>query len=653
MQIPMFATDSAWRPPKMADLPSWAGAKRVGFDLETYDPYLKTLGPSVRRGGFIAGISFAVEDGPKFYLPIRHKGGDNLPVDGVLQYIRDQAATFTGELVGTNLAYDLDFAAEEGINFDSVKYFRDITIADPLIYELHMSYSLENISKRLGLAGKDESLLRLAAQEHGVDPKGGLWQLPARYVGAYAEQDAALPLQVLRRQERLIDDADLWDIYNLESRVLPVLVKMRRRGVLIDQDKLAQVEAWALQQEAGALRKIQHHTGVKINVGDVWKAGAIAPALESIGIALKKTAQGKPSVDKELLAGIDHPVAKAIAWARKTNKLRTTFASSVKEHMVKGRIHCTFKQIAAEDEDGETKGARFGRLSCVDPNLQQQPSRDEFASMWRSIYLPEPGAEWGCLDYSQQEPRWTTHFAAMCGFPKAAEAAQAYHDDPKIDNHQFMADLTGLPRKFAKNIYLGLCYGEGGAKLCRELQLPTRWAFSSGRGRARRLEYFESREEAQAARAAAGDGFFFEAAGEEGQRILDTFDQRAPFIRLLAKKAEETAKGRGYVVTGGGRHLHFPEKDDGSYDWCHKALNRVIQGTSADQMKRALVALDDEGFFLQLQVHDETDGSYWDRSSAFRAAQIMREIMPARVPFRVDVEIGRSWGEIELVEEPV
>lgn len=645
MQIPMFAAPAAWRPPAMDSLPEWAGAKRIGFDLETCDPTLKTLGPAVRRGGFIAGISFAIEDGPKHYLPIRHKGGDNLPVEQVLAYVRTQAASFKGELVGANLGYDLDYAAHEGIEFPGVEYYRDVTIADPLIHELHMRYSLEEISKRLGLPGKDETLLRLAAQQHGLDPKRDLWQLPARYVGAYAEQDAALPLQVVRRQERLIDDNDLWRIYNLESKVVPVLVRMRRKGVRVHTGRLDDVERWALQQETGALKKVLVHSGVKIAVGDVWKAGAIAPALEAIGVALNKTSTGGWNIDKDVLGSIDHPVAKALAWARKTNKLRTTFVKSVREHMVRGRIHCTFRQIAAEDDAGEQKGARFGRLSCTDPNMQQQPSRDEFATMWRSIYLPEEGEEWASLDYSQQEPRWTTHFAAVCGFPKAAQAAQAYHDDPKIDNHQFMADLTGLPRKFAKNLYLGLCYGEGGAKLSQECGFPTRFACAVGRGRDRRVSYHATREAAMEERRAAGDGYVFETAGEEGQNVIDQFDARAPFIRRLAKYAEEVAKSRGSITTIGGRKLHFPERPDGSYDWAHKALNRLIQGTSADQMKAALVAMDGAGLPLMLQVHDEAALSIKDRAQAVAGADIMRGVYEARVPFRVDIEIGPSWGE--------
>jgi DNA polymerase I-like protein with 3'-5' exonuclease and polymerase domains len=634
----------------MGDLPSWSGAKRVAIDCETKDIYLKDTGIGVRRGGYIAGVSFAIEDGPCHYLPLRHNGGDNVDCAQGLAYLRAQGAAFTGEIVGANLSYDLDYLWEEDINFPLIKYFRDIQIADPLIYELHMSYSLDNIAKRHGLPGKDETLLEQAAKAYGVGAKNGMWQLPGRYVGPYATADVVQPLLTLRRQERLIEEKDLWDIYNLESEVLPVLVRMRRRGVRIDQDKLTEIEDWSLREEAAALNVVHRETGVKIAVGEVWKSDALVPALEHIGLDLPKTSTGKKSVSQDVFASYDHPVTKAIAWSRKVNKLRTTFAESIRHHITNGRIHCTFNQIARESETGDQKGARYGRLSATNPNLQQQPNPDKdpaFAGEWRKVYLPEEDCEWACCDYSQQEPRWTTHFAAMMDLPKAREAAQAYHDDPNLDNHQFMADLTGLKRTYAKNIYLGLCYGEGGAKLCDDLGLPTRWAIRIGRGRDSEVMYFETHEEALEQRKQHPKGFVWRAAGEEGQAILDTFDDRAPFIRKIAREAEERAKQRGYVITAGGRRLHFTQREDGSYDWTHKSFNRVIQGTSADQMKKAMIAIDRAGFHMMLQVHDETDHSIADRAEADAIAELMCDAMPALVPFKVDVEIGPSWGEIK------
>lgn len=647
----MFAPEVTWKPPVISELPEWTDARRVCVDVETCDPQLRELGIGVRRGGYVVGIGFTIEDGPSHYLPIRHEGGDNMEVEPVLRYLRQQGEKTRADIVGANLTYDLDYLTEEDIIYPLARSFRDIQVADPLIYELHNSYSLKNIANRHGLPGKDETVLRQAAQDYGLDPKKELWRLPARFVAQYAMVDTQEPLHVLRRQERLIEENDLWDIWDLESAVLPVLLKMRRAGVRIDQEKLAEIEAWSINEETESLREVKRLTGVDIGVGNVWQPEAMARPLQALGIPVPKTGKGDPSVTKELLASIDHPVAKALAWARKTNKLRTTFASSVRTHMVNGRIHCTFNQIAREDEKGDQKGARYGRLSAVDPNLQQQPSRDEFASMWRSIYVPDEGGEWACLDYSQQEPRWTTHFAAKTNLAGARQAAQNYWDDPDLDNHTFMANLTGLDRKYAKCIYLGLCYGEGGAKLCDDLGLPTRWALAyRDENRRRQVEYYDTETEAYGAMHSREKAYVWRAAGEEGQHILDTFDGRAPFIKKLANLAKKRAEKVGEIRTVGGRLLHFPEKPGGGYDWTHKALNRLIQGSSADQTKRAMVELDRAGHYLQLQVHDEVDTTVWDRRIAFEMAEIMSTAMPdTLVPFRVDVEIGPSWGQIEEV----
>ncbi len=652
MQLPLFAPESDWVAPNLSDLPEWKGRGRVGFDCETIDPTLKKFGPGVRTNGKMVGVSFAFEDDnfkDKFYLPFRHKGGDNMDEVAVKRYLKHQMKHFDGQVVGANLSYDLDYSAEEDLHFENASFMRDVQIAEPLIDELQFSYSLKNIGDRHGIKTKDETLIREAAIAYGVDPKAGIGLLPARFVGTYAERDVTGPLELLRRQEKIIERDNLWQIFNLESRVLPILVKMRRRGVKIDQDKLAQVEEWALKQEAEALEYIRVETGVDIGVGNVWKAVNLAPALEAIGVRVRKTAKGQPNIDIEILAGIDHPVAERMAWARKVNKLRTTFAASIRRHMINGRIHCTFNQMARETEAGNTKGARYGRLSCVDPNLQQQPSRDEFAAFWRSIYIPDDGAIWGCLDYSQQEPRWTTHFASLIKLPKAEAAAKQYRDDPTTDNHTMMANLTGVPRKQAKAIYLGLCYGKGGASMCDELGLPTRWAVSeTDDNRRRKVHYVETQHEAMTLRMElSGETFAWRCAGKEGQEILDKFDKKAPYVKKLAQAVEKKAKKVGYITTICGRRLHFPEGNRG-YDFTYRALNRLIQGSSADQTKTALVEADAAGHYIQLQVHDEFDGSFATVQAAKDCAEIMKNCIPdTQVPFNVDVEIGPSWGEIK------
>lgn len=649
IQFPLFAPASTWAPPK--DLPSWAGAKRVAIDIESRDEQIKKLGPMVgrRKDAYVVGVSYAIEDGPSGYLPIRHLGGDNMDEGVVLRYLRDQGASFDGDLVGANISYDIDGLESDGVVFPKVRFFRDVEIADPLICELHDRYNLNAIAARWGLEGKAETLLNVAARDFKLsDPKRDLWKLPARFVGGYGEQDVRLPLQLLRRQEREIEEQDLWRVYDLESRLIPILTQMRRRGVRVHTGRLDQIEQWSIREEATALAEVRRLTGVAIAVGSVNRAEVIAPALRAIGYEPRLTPTGKLNIDKFVLASLKHPVATLIERARKVNKLRTTFVGSVRDHMTgDGRVHCTYNQLRKQkDEDSdETEGAAYGRLSCCHPNLQQQPSRDDFAAAWRAIYLPEEGEQWAACDFSQQEPRMAIHYACLShhlighsAWLTALAARDKYRSDPSTDNHQMMADMAHCKRKDAKEIYLGLSYGMGGAKLCRKLGLPTRVVVRGKLG-----VLFEVNTEE--GRALLKEGARrFEAAGVEGQALLDKFDAAVPFVRKLAQACERRAKEVGYITTLSGRRCRFPKDPSGNYDWTHKGLNRLIQGSSADQMKMGMVALWDAGFRVLIQVHDEVGNSVRSEEEAKAASQVMLDACPLELPSKVDIEMGESWG---------
>lgn len=662
-QLPLFEPESSWTPPSMSDLPTDWGSGRVGIDTETRDEQLKKLGPGVRRGGYIAGVSFAIEDGPGFYLPYRHGGGGNLDPDQVVRYLRDMAKKFPGTLCGANLGYDLDFLAEEGVEFPQVEWFRDVQVADPLINELHMNYSLEAISERRGIPGKDETVMMEALAAYGYKGSGmkaGIWSLHSKFVGPYAEQDARLPLTLLRRQEREIEEQDLWGVYNLESQVLPVLVRMRRRGVAVSTDRLEQVEAWAREQQQLAIDAANQLTRHRLDFNDITKPAALATVLTDLGVTLPKTKTGKDSVTAAVLEGLDHPIGGHLRRAKKMSTLRTTFCDGVRHHLTNGRIHCSFNQLRRQKDDGsgDTEGAAYGRLSSANPNLQNQPARDEeIGPMWRSIYVPDGDGVWASLDYSQQEPRQAVHFAVEAGadvigeaaWRAAREAARRYKEDPSTDFHQMMADMAGIKRKPAKNIFLGLSYGMGGAKLCRDLGLPTVWRLSWMEGRRRRFKDFDTKEEVLA-RAADGRkaGYkvrYWEAAGPEGQQLTDTFDERVPFVRRMANHCQDLAEKQGFIETLSGRRCRFPIKDNGEWDWVHKAFNRLIQGSSADQTKQAVVEMDRAGVPLQLQVHDEVDYTAESREAAVEASKIMENVVELNVPMKVDVECGPSWGE--------
>ena len=654
MPMPSFTPRSSWVPPSLASLPSWEGVKRVCVDLETRDPTLTKLGPGVRRNGHIIGFGFAIEGGPAAYLPTRHANGTNLDEDQVLRYMADQAKHFKGEIVGANLPYDLDYMAEKKIVFRQAM-FRDVQIAEPLLDELQFSYSLDNIAGRRGIPGKDERLLKAAAAAWGIDPKSGMWELPPEFVGPYAERDVLLPLELLRQQEAELDAQGLRPVWDLESRLLPVLVKMRRRGVRIDFDRLDQIDDWSTEREVSALSRITHITGIHLDTGDTTKTASLIPVLEHIGLRIPMTEptsrfpQGQKSVKNDWLKTLPKSdVIEAILEAKKFNKLRGTFVKSIRTHAVGDRIHCTFKQMVGESEgDDEASGAKYGRLSCKDPNLQQQPARDrEIGPMWRSIYLPDEGGQWCSLDYSQQEPRWLVHYAELMRLPKAKAMADRYRNDPTADNHNMMATLINpaweslapkikkSERDAAKIIFLGLCYGMGPGKLARSLGLPTaKRSFVNKRGKL--IEYI--------------------GAGDEAQALLDKFRVGVPFVKKLMKLAEEKAKKRGFIKTVEGRKCRFPKvwnKTTGRHEWdfTHKGGNRLIQGSAGGQMKTAMVDMDAAGVPIQLQVHDEVDLSIFEPQMALDAAEIMRNAVPCNIPHKVDIEVGPTWGDIEVPE---
>lgn len=551
--------------------------------------------------------------------------------------MKDQAKHYTGTICGANLGYDLDFLAEEGVVFRQAN-FKDIQIAEPLIDENQLSYSLDTLAKKYDFAGKYETQLIEAAKAYGVDPKKGLWQLPGRYVGPYGEVDAELPLKILRKQERIIDDQDLWDIYNLENKVLPVLVKMRRRGVRIDFDQLDRVEELTIAEETKFLKIIHDKTGVKIELDEINKSRLVVKALDVIQIPYGWTApsktypEGQPSVKREFLEpNKDHPVVNAILEARSYNKIRNTFVESIRKHAIGDRIHCTFNQLRRQDDNSdEVKGAGPGRLSSCDPNLQQQPSRHPIlGKAWREIYLPDEGGKWCSADYSQQEPRLFVHFAhiSKCTGTQVAVdkffAGYDWHDmttemafgvTRNENDPEELAKFLKL-RKKAKAVFLGLTYGMGQAKMCHSCGFATEKVMIRGAER--------------------------EVAGPEGRAFLAEFNRKVPFLKEIKDMVEKVAWNRRYIRTILGRHIHYPP----GLNMERKALNNLIQGSAADQTKLAMVLLDEKNYKIQLQIHDEIAITVYDEKTPKDIAEIMMTCVPLVVPSKVDVEIGASWGD--------
>ena len=630
-QRPLFEPESTWKLPDLATLANWDAADRVCLDVETFDPHLFATGPSVRTGGHLAGVGVGIEGGPSYYLPFQHEGGDNLPKENVMRYLRDQCKAFKGDIVGANLSYDLDWLWEEDVLMPEVRSFRDVLIAEPCINENKFRYSLDSVAGDWIGEQKDKTQMLEAARAYGMKKDSELGAyihlLPARHVGVYGEQDVKLPLKILRLQEAEIKKQDIQQVWDLETATLPVLVRMKRRGVKVDEDALMRIDVRATKERKEAAEFITSETGVSVGPEDAMKKSILVDALRAAGHQL----DADDAVDKHFIAARqdDCEVVAQLGRLRKWDTLRKLSIDPVKAHLVNGRIHCNFNQMAADKDNGKgTKGARYGRTSCEHVNMQQQPARDEeIGALWRKIYLPDDGGLWAALDYSQQEPRMLIHFAEICGMPGAKAAAQKYRDDPDADNHQMMADMAGIKRKEAKIIFLGLCYGMGQEKLCQDLGLPTK-IITLQRGPRK--------------------GEKMVVAGDAGAKLFETFHTKVPFVKAMEIMTKERAIDRGFIRTILQRKCRFKMGDDGLNYWgTQKALNRLIQGSSADQTKTAMVMADRAGYPLQLQVHDEIDLTVPDRAYANDIAEIMRTCVDLNVPSKVDVEVGPTWGDAE------
>jgi len=644
LQTPLWAPSLTWQATPVSQLPSWAGARRVCLDVECRDDDLYKLGPGVRRGGYVCGIAFAIEDGPAHYLPIRHEGGGNLSEDHVWAYLRDQGRAFTGEVVFNSAPYDLDYLWENKVEFPKVSAHRDVQVAEPLLDELQKKYGLDAICARRGLIGKDENKLREHAKAWSLDPKTGLWRLHAGAVGHYAIGDVRAPLPLLRVQEKEIEEQKLRETYDLESAVTPALVRMTRRGIRVDLDELDRVEVWAKGCLNEYLDKIHKLTGIRI--GSISKAEEVGVALKAHNVLVPTKTHGGTgkqmySVQKLWLQQQPDEVSKAVISAREFAKLIGTYVGGFRKHLVKDRLHPSFKQLVGasdededNDEDGDASGARFGRVASKHPNVQAQMKRSRvIEKKWRRVLIPDEGKRWFKADLGQQEPRLTVHFAELCKLPGATQAGNAFRDDPYFDPYQLMVELCKTPadtdlkqlRDDLKEVYLARCYGMGGGKLSKKLKLPT--VMSSFMKDGREVS--------------------FEAAGPEAQDKIARFDRGVPYVKALARMCTKSAMAKKYIIALGNRRVRFELDENGGIRDEHKALNKLIQGSAAHQTKKALVALDAAGFLLQLTVHDEFGYSGDDENEARRMGELTCDAVVIRVPFRCDIEAGPSYGDLK------
>lgn len=634
--------ETGWKPP--AFLPDLSRAQTIAFDVETYDPELTDAGPGWARGrGHIVGISAAVP-GHRWYFPIRHEVQPELNMD------RDQVmrwAKYMLELpmakVGANLIYDVGWLRQEGINVKGKLY--DVQFAEALLQE-ESKVNLEALGVKYTGAGKATDLLKeWCMSYYGTGVKNwrkDIYRAPVSLVGHYGEVDASLPLEVLQKQWTHLEAEGQLELFELECSLIPLLVDMRFAGVSVDVAYADRLRNTLHESEREIQAQIDAIAGFGVNMN---ASESLARAFDTLGLSYPRTAptaakpQGSPSFVKEFLSHHPHEFPQLITRARELAKLRGTFVEGyLLNKNVNGKVYGSFNPLS-----GTEGGAKTGRFASADPNLQNIPTRSAEGKLIRQAFIPDDGhLEWWKFDYSQIEYRLLAHFAVGEG----SDAIRSmYLNDPRTDYHASTAALiekvTGvkLSRSHTKNINFGLAYGMGLAKLAKDLGVSMK----------------------------------------EAQELSEAYHRGVPFAKETMKMLSDFANQYGYNRTILGRRTRFDLWEPSEWGvkgqalpyhaaiseygvnikraYLYRTLNYTLQGSSADMMKKAMATCYYSGIFdvtgvPRLTVHDELDFSVMDRSprtmEAFREMHhIMQTVIPLRVPVICDLDVGRSWGEVE------
>ena len=603
--------------------PEVTGVKQVAIDLETYDPEIKNLGGGwATNKGFVVGVAISFE-GFDGYFPVRHERGGNFSESEVKKWL---TKLFKEDpiVICHNAVYDLGWLRRWGVECDVTKVY-DTLIAAPLVDENRFSYSLNNLSKDYLGERKQGNILEDFGKEHGFKAIENMHLVPVEYVGVYAEQDTKLTYKLWEVLRVEIQKQGLTDVFNLETDLLRLLLEMRWKGVCVDLDKAEKTKKFFKNEEDKIYKNIKKETGISIDASDIYTAASLQKVFDKLGERYELTEKNKQAKISNLsMKESDNPLIQSISVAREYNKAHTTFIDSILKHQVEGRIHAEINQLK-----GEYGGTVSGRLSMNNPNLQQVPSRNEIIGpKIRSLFLPENKEKWVSLDYSQQEPRLLVHYAKKHDLEGAETLIKFFHDGE--DFHQVTANMAQISRKEAKTIGLGLMYGMGIAKLADSLDISQ----------------------------------------DQAKSLKKKYNDNVSFLNNIIVRATRYTEQNGYINTLLGRKCRFDlwenkdfhdkrmmnyENAKKTWAWnemkragTYRALNRLIQGSAADQTKKAMVDLwNNHGIVPMIQIHDELNISVADETQVKEIKDTMESAVELHVPVKCEAKIGINWGEIK------
>jgi DNA polymerase-1 len=575
-------------------------AQLVCFDTETTG-----LDPLEAK---IVGLSFAMEPGHACYIPLAHRypgAPDQLPLEATLARLAPWFADPAKRKLGQNVKYDQHVLANHGLALDGVAHD---TMLQSYVLEAHRPHDMDSLAWR-HLDVKTISYAEVAgkgAKQIGFD------QVDIADATAYSAEDADITLQLHHYlHPRVAADAKLDHVYAaIEMPVREVLFEMEREGVMLDTVLLAAQsrelgeKVMALEQQAYAL------AGQPFNLASPKQLGEILFDKMKLP-TVRKTATGQPSTDEDVLTELaaDYPLPKLLLEHRALSKLKSTYTDKLPQ-MVNARtrrVHTTFSQATAVT----------GRLASSDPNLQNIPVRTPEGRRIREAFVAPPGHAIVSADYSQIELRIMAH---LSGDPALVKAFHEGADIHKATAAEIFgvppAEVTADQRRYIKAVNFGLIYGMGAFGLAQQLGIE--------RGAA--------------------------------QQFIDRYFQRYPGVVAYMQATREFAREHGYVETVFGRRLWLPDiKAAGGPRRAgaeRAAINAPMQGTAADLVKLAMIAVRDWlrherlATKLLLQVHDELVLEVPEDELGRVRAELpkrMTGIAKLEVPLVVDVGVGPNW----------
>ncbi len=577
------------------------GAELFAFDTETTSlDYMQAQ---------VVGLSFSLQPGEAAYLPVGHDypgAPVQLEREFVLQRLRPLLEDPSRAKVGHNLKYDLNVLANHGIQLEGIRH--DTMLESYVLDAAATRHDLDTLShahfghhniKYEDVAGKGAKQISFA-------------QVRLEEAAPYAAEDADMCLRLHRLLwPRLEAEPGLRRVYEeIEIPLVRVLSRMERNGVCVDADRL-QKQGKVLSQRMQALeRQAWELAGVEFNLASPKQIQAVLYERLQLPV-VRKTPKGQPSTAEDVLEELSahHELPRLILDYRSLAKLKSTYIDRLPERIDPGtgRVHTSYHQAVAST----------GRLSSSDPNLQNIPARTEEGRRIRQAFVAPPGHGLVSGDYSQIELRIMAHLSGDQGLLDAFAAGKDIHRATAAEVFGVAEDeVDDVQRRAAKAINFGLIYGMSAFGLARQL----------GIGRA------------------------------EAQQYIDRYFARYPGVLAYMNAIRESAREKGYVETLFGRRVYLPDIDARNGQRRAQAermaINAPMQGSAADIIKRAMIAVDAwiehdaPQVRMILQVHDELvleapEAQTEETKRALRAH--MEGAAQLRVALLADIGSGPNW----------